>query len=121
MSKYRILIIEDDQDYVEPLLGLLRPELGNEYHIEAHYTGSEGVFYAKTFPYDLFIVDLFLPDMMGGEVVNHLKKLSKSPIIIMSNYYDLAEPRIEDADDFFFKGIDHTELASRIKLIVSQD
>ncbi|MBI9075902.1 MAG: GAF domain-containing protein [Desulfatibacillum sp.] len=90
----KILIIDDDQDFLSPLADLLK-EIGYfPRAISSAYMGIEE--FAGWKPH-LVLLDRNMPDMSGSEAVVKLLSIDpKARIIIMSGYDDVGPDALED-------------------------
>lgn len=78
----KILIIEDDKFLRE----LITKKISNEgFEIIEAVDGEQGIEKAKKEKPDLILLDIILPEIDGFEVLKQIKKISKSPVIILSN------------------------------------
>ena len=76
----RILIVEDEQ--------ILTQVLKEKFKVKTAIDGKEALSMTERFKPDLILLDIILPKKSGFEVLKELKsdvKLSKIPVIIMSN------------------------------------
>ena len=81
-------------------------------------TGAEAICAASQKPIDLVILDLALPDMDGGAVVERLRSWSDVPIIVLSVRSNEAEKiRLLElgADDYVVKPFGMGELLARAR------
>jgi len=77
----RILIIEDD----ERILGFLKRGLEAEGHrVEIALNGEAGLGFVRMYPYDVILLDLYLPGMSGMEVCKEIRSQSLIPILVMT-------------------------------------
>ena len=67
----RILIVEDEQKLLDILTRSLKAE---GYLVDGVRTAAEGLEYSKTYPYDLLILDLQLPDGTGTGLLRRLRE-----------------------------------------------
>lgn len=112
----QILIIEDEPE-IRKFLRVTLEQQG--YEVSEAITGSEGLKRITTYPPELVILDLGLPDMDGLEIINTVRGWSKLPIIVLS-----ARDREQDkvialeagADDYLSKPFGINELLARIKV-----
>ena len=83
---HKILLIEDDETFFDSLSLML-----NDYSIEIIWakTGAEGIQAFRQNPYifPVVIIDYKLPDMNGGDVCRHLKRLSSDQIFLFTSQY----------------------------------
>lgn len=101
----RILCIED-----EPFIGDLYKhalEKGG-YQAEVVADGKTGLEKAKTNAYDIILLDIVIPQMMGIEVLHELKKIPdfKAKIIIATNLEQDEQTRAsieQEADAYIIK------------------
>ena len=75
-SKTRILIIDDDPDYVEGIKSILEKA---DYEVEAVYNPEDGFKTLKSGKYDLLLLDIMMG--RGAEGVMVARKISKDPVL----------------------------------------
>ena len=117
-SPARILVVEDEPQ----LRGLLRLYLEREGHEVVDVgDGPSAIAAADAAPCDLVILDLMLPGMQGGTVLEALRDGSDVPILITSAKRSDAE-RIAGlragADDYLAKPFNPHELTARVAAIL---
>ena len=115
----RILIIEDEESIAELEKDYL--ELSG-FEVEIESKGDVGLKRALEEEFDLYILDLMLPDMNGYEVLKRLRSAKiETPVLILSG---LTEPDKKvkglgyGADDYLTKPFDRAELLARIQAVV---
>ena len=79
----RILIIDDEAGVCEEFGGILREE---GYEVETALNGEEGIQKLQDQQYDLIFLDVLMPRMEGREALERIKKMSQTPVVIMSGY-----------------------------------
>jgi DNA-binding response OmpR family regulator len=102
MDKKRILIIDDEPDFVR--IVQVRLEAAG-YEVLAAFDGMQGVSFAHKEKPDLIILDIMMPAMHGHRVCEALKKSSKTwtiPIIFLT-----AKGNKEDEDMAYKLGAEH--------------
>ncbi len=114
----KILVVDDEKKVVE----LVRMNLELEgFQVVAAYNGMEAIDKVRTELPDLVILDVMLPDMEGFEVLEHLRKFSNVPVIMLTVRKD-EEDRIRGldlgADDYVIKPFSPRELVSRVKAVL---
>jgi len=119
--KKRILIIDDDMDFV----GILRHNLEKrDYDVLTANNGREGLEKARTDKPDLVILDIMLPEADGYKVSRFLKfdmKYKNIPIIIFSSRRDGAELSAKvGADAYIVKSADAEELFEKIESFLGE-
>ena len=115
----RVLLIEDDESAAKALEVLLGASGVSVY---ACGLGEEGVDMARTYDYDLILLDLNLPDMGGLEVLRTLRQAKvDTPVLILSGTSGV-DSKVRSlgggADDYLTKPFHREELVARIHAIV---
>ncbi|WP_093991673.1 response regulator transcription factor CtrA [Flavimaricola marinus] len=115
----RILLVEDDPTTSRSIEMMLTHANLNVY---ATNMGEEGIDLAKLYDYDLILLDLYLPDMNGHDVLRQLRLARiDTPILILSGE-DGTESKIKGfgfgADDYLTKPFHREELVARIHAII---
>lgn len=110
-----ILLVEDD----ERILGFLEPLLEKEGYDLLHAgTIEQADVYLRTYPIDLILLDLGLPDKDGLEFLADFRSESDIPLIVISARSD-EETKVRaldlDADDYLTKPFGSQELLARIR------
>ncbi len=114
----RILIVEDEPDFLATLAQSLREE---GYAVDEAPDGEEGLFKATEWNYDIVILDVMLPVLDGFEVLRRLRKKKKTPVLMLT-----ARTKVNDrihgldtgADDYLAKPVDLNELAARVRALI---
>ena len=75
-EQIRLLIIDDDPDYVEGIMSIL--EKAN-YEVDAAYNPKDGFEALKSKSYDLLLLDIMMG--RGAEGIMVARKISKDPIL----------------------------------------
>ena len=113
-----ILIVEDEQN----LPRLIELELAHEnYTVDIENDGKVGLDKALSKPYDLYILDLMLPNINGLEICRQIRQKTTTPIIIItakSETYDKVAGLDYGADDYIVKPFDIEELLARIRAVL---
>jgi two-component system, cell cycle response regulator CtrA len=115
----RILLIEDDNAQAQSIELMLKSEGFNVYTTDL---GEEGIDLGRIYDYDIILLDLNLPDMLGFEVLRSLRMSKvKAPILILTGL-DTIENKVRGlglgADDYLTKPFHKDELVARIHAIV---
>lgn len=113
-----ILIVEDEQN----LARFIELELTHEnYAVDIENDGKVGLDKALSKPYDLYILDLMLPNINGLEICRQIRQKTTTPIIIItakSETYDKVAGLDYGADDYIVKPFDIEELLARIRAVL---
>ncbi|HOK40500.1 MAG TPA: ATP-binding protein [bacterium] len=119
---YKILIIEDDNNYLELIEELLNNYTKNKKNVSTFElykanTLKEGLELLTKEKIDLIILDLILPDIEGLEGIEKTKfHFPDIPLIVLTNVYS-DENAIEalkfGAQDYLFKGQINSEILVR--------
>ncbi len=114
-NKYKILVVEDEQNLNNVLVILLNSE--GYQAIPAKNCASALMLYSSHKP-DLIILDLGLPDMDGTEFLKELRKDNLTPVIVLSARSD-EDDKIEaldlGANDYVTKPFSMGELLARVR------
>lgn len=113
-----ILIVEDEQN----LARFIELELTHEnYTVDIENDGKVGLDKVLSKPYDLYILDLMLPNINGLEICRQIRQKTTTPIIIItakSETYDKVAGLDYGADDYIVKPFDIEELLARIRAVL---
>ncbi len=114
----RILIIEDDLQMLEILLGNLKRD---GYEVVGALDGEEGMMLYRKMRFDLIITDLFLPDTQGLEIILKLRQEAKLKIIALSGALASLElARRIGAHCSFTKPFNMRELSTAVKELLEE-
>ncbi|AQP54660.1 DNA-binding response regulator [Vagococcus penaei] len=118
MTKYNILVIEDDPSISK----LITMTLGMyDYQYDSKKTGKEALFKIVSQQPDIILLDLGLPDMDGTEIIKKVRAFSDIPIIIVSARNE-ERAKIEaldlGADDYITKPFSMDELLARLRVSI---
>ena len=115
--KKRILLIDDDDDLREELVDQFA--LYNEFETVDAGTATEGIQLAKETTFDLILLDVDLPDMLGTEACNLMRSAGvASPIVVLTaNAGDMNEiPGLNSgANDYVTKPFRFAVLLARLR------
>jgi DNA-binding response OmpR family regulator len=115
----KILIVEDEKDLRETIIGFLKIE---GYVCEYSETVAQGSEKLDIYEYDCLLLDIGLPDGSGLELIKLLKERHPETGIIIISARNSLDNKIEGldlgADDYIAKPFNLTELNSRIKSVI---
>jgi two-component system OmpR family response regulator len=114
----RLLIVEDEAD----LARVLRQALCESgFSVDLAVDGEEGLAKALEIDYDAVILDLMLPRLDGGEVLNRLRAAKTTPVLVLTAR-DAQADKIANlnlgADDYMTKPFDLDELIARVRALI---
>ena len=123
-QKKRILIIEDEIDYLDIASQILKKE---GFSVVTAVAGAEGLKELEKELPDLIILDIGLPDISGLDILKRLRseeRTSKIPVMlftIRSELNEVADALKCGANDYILKPFDVVEFAKRIQAIFKND
>lgn len=91
----RILIVDDDRDFVRLLTRMLEGSTLRPYQVDSAFTGQEAIDQIHLLRPDLILLDLNLTDMNGQDVIQAVRAMPEGhaiPILVISARDDI-EPR----------------------------
>ena len=115
----RILLVDDDQDFLQ----LLEFDLKKRgYDIVMAPNGEAGLEKARTEKPDLIIFDIKMPKMDGYTFVRRLRKdpgMEALPLIVLTSYEPMKDMfQLEGVQDYFVKTMDMESLFKRVEAIL---
>ena len=114
----RILIVEDEESYSDPLSYLLRRE---GYEVAIADTGPAALAQFDKNGADLVLLDLMLPGLSGVDVCRQLRQRSAVPVIMLTakdSEIDKVVGLEIGADDYVTKPYSSRELLARVKAVL---
>ncbi|MCX5714425.1 MAG: response regulator [Candidatus Omnitrophica bacterium] len=119
---YKILIVDDERDIVEPLKSRLLKE---EYEVVAAYDGEEALAKIKEADPDVILLDLILPKVNGFEVLKEVRQFYTDkwrPVIIISAKKELDSIKkgyALEADHYLTKPCSMENILRAIETMIS--
>jgi len=114
----RVLIVEDEESFADPLAFLLRKE---GFTAAVAGTGQDALEEFDRNGADIVLLDLMLPEMSGTEVCRQLRQKSHVPIIMVTardSEIDKVVGLEIGADDYVTKPYSPRELVARIRAVL---
>ena len=116
----RVLVVEDEPRLAENLAAAMRE--GPGYAVDTVHDGADALHLAETANYDLILLDLMLPGMLGGEVLRRLRTTdNETPVLVLTAVGD-TQSTINllnlGADDYMTKPFDLGELIARSRALI---
>ena len=121
MRKRRILIVDDEENNIKLITGMLRRE---NYSIYGCLSGEEALKSLHDYKPDLILLDILMPGMDGFELCRKLKKDASTRVIPVVMITALKERKDRKkaldagAEDFLNKPLDKFELIARVKSLL---
>ena len=123
MKNARILLVDDDTDFVESTRAVLESK---PYDVIVAYNGSDGLKKAREENPDLIILDVIMPVKDGFTAAEQFKKdpqLSKIPIIMLTSYstkhgetsIPVSSGYMLEAEDYIEKPVEPKELLKTVE------
>ena len=118
MCMERVLVVDDDAE----LCRLVSRYLAREgFETSWAPNGTEGIERALAEEYALIMLDVMMPDASGFDVLEHIRRRSRTPVLMLTARGDTRD-RIRGlemgADDYLPKPFDPAELVARIRAIL---
>ena len=112
MNYEKILVIEDSKTFNNFITTLLKQY---KYHVEQSYSLKESIYFLNKEKFDFILLDLNLPDAQGEFLIDSIKELTDTKIIVMT-----ADENTNQRDEYFQKGvIDYFIKTTPIQIIAS--
>lgn len=114
----RILLVEDEESYRDPLAYLLGRE---GFDVTTAATGPEALAAFQTEGADLVLLDLMLPGLSGTEVCRRIRQTSDVPVIMLTakdGEIDKVVGLELGADDYVTKPYSSRELLARVRAVL---
>jgi len=126
--KTKILLVDDDKDFVEATKLVLE---SGPYEVTVAYDGDEGLVKARKEKPDLILLDIIMPVKDGFSAAEHLKKdsqLSKIPVIMLTSFAQrvgetslgVSQGLTLDAEDYVDKPVTSEELLKRVERLLKK-
>lgn len=114
----KILLIDDDPEFRE----LMREYLElNSFSLTAVPNGQEGLTALASGGFDLVLLDMFLPDINGLDVLRLIRQSNAVPVVILSAHNEETDRIIAleiGADDYVPKTFSSRELLAHIRAVL---
>ena len=92
LKSLNILLVDDDEDFVNIAEMYL---IAKGYNVTVVKNGKDAIEEIKTGKYQIMLIDYFMPEVTGEEVVNIVRKFNKQLIIILQTGFSGQKPPIE--------------------------
>ena len=116
MEKCRVLLVDDEKDFLEVLIRRLSKRQVN---VDGVSSGEEALQYLQVRPIDVAVLDVKMPGMDGITVLREIKKLNPLIEVIMLTGHASLEVALEGmhsgAFDYLMKPAEIDELLYKIQ------
>jgi two-component system copper resistance phosphate regulon response regulator CusR len=114
-----VLIVEDE---VKTAAFLKKGLSENGFVVDCARAGEEGLDLARSFDYDLVILDVMIPGRDGWSVIAELRRSGKQTPVLFLTARDSVQDRVKGlelgADDYLVKPFVFSELLARVRSIL---
>ena len=115
----RLLLIEDEEKVARFIVKGLTAE---RFAVDVVSEGDKGLEMARTYSYDLIILDLMLPGLSGTEVLRLVRRQNEHVPVLVLTARDAINDKVEHfeigADDYLTKPFAFAELLVRVKALL---
>lgn len=116
----RVLVVEDEERLAQNIASILRDNALCA--VDVAPDGEEGLFLARSTPYDLLVLDLMLPKITGLQVLKSMRSDGKNSPVLILTARDEKEIVVKllnaGADDYLTKPFDLGEFVARCKALM---
>lgn len=120
MERKNILLVDDNKALVKSIQAILESE---GYFVEAAHTGEEALKKVETSEFDLILLDIKLPDIMGDEVARKVRERKDETNIVLITAFPEFQECIDMLElgisEILLKPIPPDQLVSVAKYLVS--
>jgi len=114
----KILIVEDSEHLRRYVARALRRD---GYAVDVTVDGLDGLWHAKSYQYDVIVLDIMLPGMDGLTLLHKLRQAGSETHILLLTAMDKVDDRVRGlslgADDYLVKPFDMKELIARVQAL----
>ena len=102
----KVLVVEDEKMISDAVRKILK-DAGFE--SDAVYDGEDGAYYAEEGDYDLIILDIMLPRLLGLSVIEKIRKAKVSTPVLMLMYGREATKQNKDSQPCHYSEVRGTQ------------
>lgn len=119
-DKKRILHVDDEPDILETVKTILENE---GFEVVSAISGKEALKQIKSNNFDLFILDVMMPDISGWDLFIQIKKLKSDYKVIILSIIEVSQSRLKELrahgiSDYIMKPFHRDDFVKRIKKII---
>ena len=116
MSEFSILVVDDEEEFVATLVQRLRKR---GWASEGVLTGSAAITRVAADDFGVVLLDMRLPDMDGGQVLQEIKKIRpQSRVVILTGHASASEGEEgikNGAFDYLLKPVEFETLLEKLQ------
>lgn len=116
MSEFKVLLVDDETDFVETLVKRLRKR---KLDVRAASSGQQALDMLSESPSDVVVLDVKMPDMDGIETLRRIKKIAPSVEVVMLTGHANVEVAMQGMElgafDYLMKPIDIDDLLYKLQ------
>jgi DNA-binding response OmpR family regulator len=116
----RVLVVEDELRLAENIATALRG--GPGYAVDVCFDGEDALLHVETANYDLILLDLMIPKLLGREVLRRLRNRDETTPVLILTAVSEKQSTIDllnlGADDYMTKPFDLGELIARARTLI---
>lgn len=117
-STIRVLLIDDDPEYCTLLQEYLEPY---SFVLTTVSNGTDGIDTALSGFFDIILLDMFLPDLNGIDVLRAIRQSSHVSVVVLSAHNEETDRIVAlelGADDYVPKAFSPRELIARLRAVL---
>jgi two-component system copper resistance phosphate regulon response regulator CusR len=115
----RVLVVEDERRMASYICKAL---LEDGFAVDCSHDGLTALDMARSYDYDVIVLDLMLPGVDGLSLCNQLRKSGQATPVLILSARDLVEDRVTGlnagADDYLVKPFATQELIARLRALL---
>lgn len=117
-NQINVLIIDDERNLIDTIR-LAWPDPGDRISSATSFNQAKSIIYStKIYEFDCIIIDLYLEDASGSQVLDEVRQYIDTPVILLSAWGDShfrADTIHKGADDYVMKPVSVRELHARVR------
>jgi two-component system, OmpR family, response regulator len=115
-----VLVVEDEPLGRNIISRILR---GDGYEVIEAADGAEAKELLEDRSFDLIISDVVMPNLDGLKLLDHIRRVSRTPVILMSGYLfnESGKNSLLDKAEFLQKPFDFSVLLSMARRLIAPD
>ena len=121
MSEFSILVVDDEEDFIATLVHRLRKR---GWSSEGVLSGGAAIARVATSDFSVVLLDMRLPDMDGGLVLQEIKKIRPtSRVVILTGHASVSEGEEgikNGAFDYLLKPVEFETLLEKLQAAQGQ-